>query len=278
MPYAIPIPRPARLALLILAVAPPMAGCDGTPTGSSSNDSYEYIAEDMFSFTVDVTTQARLHIEATNGTVTIAGVTVPDRLRVNGTRQVRSSWSQLDADGYLEILEVSVEETPDTFLVATDEPPASSGREYTVNYEIEVPDGLEVTVVSGNGDVTVVRFKNRVDVTAASGDVTLEDIEGSAAIQLVNGEVDAEVTLPLDGVVDVEVETGDITLRIPASTSAELYLEVGCCGWTLEHLNLQNKSETPPGVRPVVLTGTLGDGQGTISLVLGNGIITVIGT
>jgi hypothetical protein len=270
-------PRP-RLAALLFAVALPLCGCDDSPTGSSSNGSYGFVAEDMFWFTVEVTSEVRLRLEATDGTVTIAGVTTPDHVRVNGTRQVRSSRSQPDADAYLERLEVSVEESPDSVLVATDEPAASSGREYTVNYEIEVPNGLEVAVVSGNGDVTVVSVKSSVEVTAANGDVTLEDIEGSAAIQLANGEVDAEVTLPLDGVVDIDVENGGITLRIPASTSAEFHLEVGCCSWSLEHLNLQHQSQSPPGVRPATLSGMLGDGHGTISLVLGHGLITVIGT
>lgn len=271
-------PEPASLAALLFALALPFTGCDGTATGSSANGPYEFFAEDMFSFTVDVTTQVCLSVEATNGTVTIAGVTIPDRLRVNGTRQVRSSRSQLDAHTYLDRLEVSVEEGPDTFNVSTGEPAASTDRVYVVNYEIEVPNGLEVALVSGNGDVTVVRVKSSVDVAAANGDVTLEDIEGSTAIQLGNGEVDAEVALPPDGVVDIEVENGGITLQIPANTSAELHLEVGCCGWSLEGLNLQNQSQSPPGVRPATLSGTLGDGQGTVTLVLGNGIINVIGT
>ncbi|MGD2217592.1 MAG: hypothetical protein PVJ64_12630 [Gemmatimonadales bacterium] len=271
MPGATLRPKPACLAALLLAVTLPTASCSPGSTGVNS-----FFAEQEFSFALEVTSQLSLSLEGVNGTIRVTGVEGGDSLHVEGVRQAWSS-SQADADEHLSSVQVVIDENPDDFLVYTDEPDEAGGRVYVVNYEIRLPDNLEVAIVNVSGDILVEFLKDNVDISSVQASITLDEMQGNVLIELVSGLIDAEATLPLDGSLDMTLNDGDITLQIPTETSADLYLEAFCCAWDIQNLTLQNEEQSPPGTLPATLSGTLGDGRGTISLAIGNGIITLIG-
>ncbi len=271
MSYATLRPKPACLAAILLAATLPSTSCSPGSTAANS-----FMADEQFSFTVDVVDQVRMSLEAINGTIRITGVVDATSVTVGGTKLAWGN-SQADAEAGLDVLDVVIDEGPDEFLVYTDQPETSS-RLYAVEYEIRLPDDLEVAMVNGNGDIIVEFVRNSVEIGSVNANINLDEIEGNVAVQLVNGNVDGEVTLPLDGVVDVVVGNGNITLEIPTNTSAEVTLEIVCCGYNFDNIELQNLETSPPGVFPPTVTGTLGNGQGTIYLGVGNGLISVIGT
>ena len=100
----------------------------------------------------------------------------------------------------------------------------------------------------------------------------MNDIYGSVAVELVNGDIDSKVTLPLDGTIAMGVANGDIELDIPKNTSAQFASSVVNGEITVSNLNIQNKVETSKSV-----SGTCGDGRGTINLSTVNGDINVTG-
>jgi hypothetical protein len=265
MSHTIRRPRPACFAALLLALALPLTGCVGDSTGP-----HDFLAEEDFSFAFDATAKVLLTMEAQNGTITITGVAGGDQLNVDGVRQVWAT-SQADADEHLDSLEVTIDENPDNFVITTEQP-SSGQRTYVVNYDIELPDGMELVIASGNGDITITAMDGDIVIASGNGDVTLEDIEASVVVALGNGNIDAEVTLPLGGNLEAAVGNGTIALAIPQSTSAEFSAEVGNGSITVVNLTLQDQVVTPTTV-----TGTLGGGEGTIGLAAGNGNITATG-
>ncbi len=266
MSYATLRPRPAAFAVLLLALALPVVGCDGDSTGP-----FQFVAEEDFSFTLEATGKVRLNVEVVNGTVAILGVAAGDELRVDGYKQVWSS-SQADADEYLDSLLVRADEQLNEFLVSTEQPEEDGSRAYVVFYEIEMPDDIELVIASGNGEIGVASVKNDIVIASGNGDIVMAGIEASVVVALGNGDIDAEVTLPLDGTIAMAVGNGDVALAIPQSTSAEFSAEVGNGSIMVMNLTLQNEVSTGS-----TTTGTLGSGQGTIELNAGNGIISVIG-
>lgn len=206
------------------------------------------MAEEVFSYVLDATAKVRLDVEAVNGTITVTGVGGSNEMKVDGVKQVWSS-SQADADEYLDSLNVYADENLNAFLVNTEQPTSSDGRTFVVNYEIELPDGLEVMIVSANGAITVSSIMNDVAVINANGDITLDDIEGSVAAALGNGDIEAEVTLPLAGTLELAIGNGGISLSIPQSTSAEFSAEVGNGSISVMNLALQNEVTTNTSVR-----------------------------
>lgn len=271
MSYATLRPKPACLAAILLAATLPSTSCSPGSTAVNS-----FLADEQFSITVDVVDQVRLSLEAINGTIRVTGVVDATSVTVGGTKLVWST-SQADAEAGLDVLDVVIDEGVDEFLVYTDQPETGS-RNYAVEYEIRLPDDLEVAIINGNGNIIVEFVRDNVEIASVNADINLDEVEGGVSAQLVNGNIDAEVTLPLDGIVDMVVGNGNITLEIPTNTSAEVTLEIVCCGYNFDNIELQNEEISPPGVFPPTVTGTLGDGRGTISLGVGNGVISVIGT
>jgi DUF4097 and DUF4098 domain-containing protein YvlB len=88
----------------------------------------------------------------------------------------------------------------------------------------------------------------------------------------VNGQITASVTLPSAGEIDMSLVNGNVDLRIPQTTSAQFSATVAIGSISLTNLSLSNETVTPNS-----RTGTLGGGDGTISLDAGNGTIAVQG-
>ena len=185
--------------------------------------------------------------------------------------------AKADSEAHLGDVQVVVQENQNEFLVASDQPSQTGGRVYVVNYEIRVPDGFEVSIMGANGNIEVGFLKDDLSILTANAFVTLDEIQASVSATVTNGDIDAEVTLPLDAVADLRVGNGDIILEIPTTTNAEFSLQITCCGWEFQNITLQNEEVSPPGVLPRTVTGTLGNGRGTISLNMGSGEVTVIG-
>jgi DUF4097 and DUF4098 domain-containing protein YvlB len=164
------------------------------------------------------------------------------------------SESTEDAEAHLKELAVDVQDLTNEILVRTVQPNQSGGRNYIVNYTITLPKNMDITVNSLNGRVT------------------LDEILGSVFVDLVNGVIDGEVTLPLDGTINMGIMNGSIDLDIPLNTSAEFTAGVTNGNISVSNLELQNRVATSKS-----LTGTLGDGRGIISLSTTNGEIMVTG-
>ena len=111
-----------------------------------------------------------------------------------------------------------------------------------------------------------------VNVHSVNGTITLNEIYGSVAVDLVNGDIDSKVTLPLDGAIDMGVANGNIKLDISKNTSAQFASSVVNGKINISNLNLQNKVETSKSV-----SGISGEGRGTINLSTVNGDINVKG-
>jgi hypothetical protein len=88
----------------------------------------------------------------------------------------------------------------------------------------------------------------------------------------VNGSIDAEVALPLNGTIDIAVLHGNINLDIPQNTSATF--SAGLLEGSIQLINLELRNEVRT---PRSLTGILGDGQGDIWLETETGNIIVTG-
>ena len=120
--------------------------------------------------------------------------------------------------------------------------------------------------------MAVEAIENHVSVEHANGNVRLGHIVGNASVQVINGSIDSDVTLPRDGTIKLTTSNGNIDLAIPTSTSATLAASVINGLIRTSNLALQQQSDSPRS-----LDGTLGDGEGAIELTTLNGNISVTG-
>jgi len=217
-------------------------------------DKAEFIVDKNVTENVPVAGQGRIRLDAVNGEIVITGKPGATSVTVTAELIVGSNVSQMDAENGLNQLGILVSDLPGEILIQTLQPGRLDGRQYLVNYTINVPSDLSV------------------DVTQVNGHVTVENIENSLLVTVENGSVFGTVTLPPGGEITLWTGIGDLDLRIPTSTSAELSALVGFGAITWSNLDILNVVQTGRS-----LTGTLGNGDGLINLDTRNGNIEVTG-
>lgn len=259
------------LVLLAACISWIYCGKD-SPTDSNGNvKNTDFVAADSFSFEVEIEDHMRLSLEGVNGNITITGFSEASSVLIWGEKRVGSESTQ-DAEEHLNELDVKVTDMQSEVSVKTIQPDQTYDRSYVVDYNITLPQNLQVVVANVNGTVSIDSISNSVTVANVNGQITMDEIFGSTSVELFNGQIQAEVTLPTDGTIALSTTNGGIVLAIPVNTSAEFAATAVNGTISMPDHILKNVTSTSNS-----LTGTLGDGQGTISLSTVNGSISVSG-
>jgi len=245
-----------------------ISACDDDGIEAPQNP---FAAQDTFDVTVTKSSRRELDLRAVNGTISITGDAGATTISVFAIKRVEAP-TQADADARVRQIEVVVDSTGDAVLVETVQPSKTEGRNYIVNYEVQVPRDFNIVVTGANGDVALDDINGIVSVTMANGRASLAGVVGSTTVILANGAIDGQVTLPLGELLDMRVANGEIDLMIPQSTSAQFHAEVEIGSVTVVGLNLQDAV-----VERRRVTGRLGAGDGAVSLIVANGDIFVEG-
>lgn len=244
---------------------------DNTVNTDDDVDNTDFRAEKSYTFKTAVLNHTRLRLEAINGNIFIKGVTDYDSIIAVCEKQVDSE-SMEDAEEHLQELDVDVQDLDNEIHIKTVQPQESYGRNYVVNYDIMIPNNFEVSVVNMNGIVTIDSIHQNVTAENANGQIILNEIFGNVLGNILNGYIDGTIILPADGSLILTTLNGGIGLNIPQNTSAEFSANVTIGNISILNLDLQDEVRTDNS-----LSGTLNDGQGTISLSTINGNITVSG-
>jgi len=285
-----PVPSiPVRMRFLIpLALLLLLSGCL-----FESNDLYvrdtRFAAVAEFEHVVPAADRSLLLITGINGSIDVVGVPGALDVVISGERRVESE-SLRDAEDHLSDLVVYVLEGPDRVEVETRQPGNTFGRNYIVDYYCIVPADWTVDVLNTNGNVTADSLLGVAIVAVTNGNVTFGDHIGDIEVEIengnilvyqlignlfgtvTNGNILADVAIPEAGYCDLLVTNGMIDLAVPATTSAEFSASVTNGAISLDGLTLSGLASSPYSV-----TGTLGDGSGTILLQTTNGTIVVTG-
>lgn len=133
---------------------------------------------------------------------------------------------------------------------------------------------LRLDTGSGNVTVTGVRA-DRVELDAGSGDIRLGG-ESSPDLSLETGSGEVDITLESDiDRLHLESGSGDITVHAPASLGARIDVETGSGtirGDMVRSLRRAGDDEADGHH----LTGTIGDGRGTITVETGSGDVEFV--
>jgi hypothetical protein len=237
-----------------------LVACDVDVTGPKMGpgpididvDPQDHEASAQFSYDVPLAGQRSVRLKGVNGQIHFKGAVGLGAMEVLGKRQVGSE-SMDDAQAHLELLQVQVQEGLEEIFIETRQP-RNDGRNYEVDYTITLPRDMKVYVESANGKVT------------------LEGMAEDAHVDLVNGEIEASLTLPPEGIVDLFTVNGGIDLDLQRDASAQFKATLTHGKITTANLQVHDQVATAHS-----LTGRLGDGSGLIKLTLVNGDIRVEG-
>jgi DUF4097 and DUF4098 domain-containing protein YvlB len=234
--------------------------CDADPTGPGIGpgpididvDPPEHEASASFAQDVALDGQTRVRLKGVSGQIQFQGEDGPGDLQISGTRRV-SAGSMQDAREHLDMLNVKIHEGDEEIVIETEQP-RNDARSYQVDYTVRLPRGMTV------------------HVEAVNGSVRLGGMAQDAEVDLVNGAIEASLTLPVGGSVDLFTVNGDIDLDLQRDVSAQFSATLTHGQITVFDLPIHDRVATAHS-----LTGCLGDGSGVIRLALVNGDIEVRG-
>ncbi|MER7205610.1 DUF4097 family beta strand repeat-containing protein [Streptosporangium sp. NPDC000239] len=114
----------------------------------------------------------------------------------------------------------------------------------SVDYRIDIPKGLAVTLESTAGDITMRSLTGEVNASAGAGDIEGNDLGGKSLVATTGaGEVRVRFAAA-PGRVEVETGTGDATVRLPQGS----YNVTAGTGVGEEVVKVTNDPASPNGV------------------------------
>lgn len=159
---------------------------------------------------------ADLHISGVDGDV----VTVESSLNQKGGKESRDDGlRRLDDDSSFELTE---HDNIVTLTLAGENP---WGGSHDGEFKITVPRSMALDVKTGvGGDLEINNVDGDIEVNNMNGEVKLDGISGSAVVNTMNGEVHASYAKPPQKLVSITSMNGEIDLRVPAETKANVRL------------------------------------------------------
>jgi len=150
------------------------------------------------------------------------------------------------------------------------------------NIEIDNAQNAVFAQIEKNGSIIINQAQNNVKAFAHHGNITIHNAKKGIIAQTNKGTVDVEcLQVPTTSKVTLNSRSGNITLRLPESTNAELQAHtekgtVTCAHYvTVKPLTTQLNSNAWTRFKKEV-EGTLGSGEASITVHTGNGNIKIL--
>ena len=263
------LPRNALALPIFFALATSascVVGIFDDDSGALNDNRFE--AAVNFSFEVPVQARSRIRVDAVNGLIELQSEPGVSVITITGRKLVGAE-SSAAAQQRLGDLRVVVDEFQNEVVVRTDQPRNTNGRRYEVDYAIVVPEDFRVDLDQTNGTIDVWGPLRDVEATNVNGAVDIRGMDEGVDVTVVNGRIDADMVRVGDDL-SLTATNGNVALRIPTTSSAELAAQVVNGSITVNGLSLSGQVVTQRSLR-----GTLGGGLYSIALTTVNGNITI---
>lgn len=139
-----------------------------------------------------------------------------------------------------------------------------------VSYVLRVPRGVQVDILTVDGQIGVANVDGAVSAHTVNGSVTVAASGGAVSAETVNGSVSAALgSLPGSGDVKLETVNGSVTAELPPTVNGTV---------SMETMTGSATSDFPLTAKPDDrrhLNGTIGTGGSTIKLSTVNGSVTL---
>lgn len=170
---------------------------------------------------IDSGTEPRVRLTNPTGQVRVEGVEDLESIEYEVTRYATAG-DPAAAKRRASEVPVDLSREDSTVVLET-----GGGRGTGADYLLKVPAAGTVEVESGAGDVEVTGLSGNVTVVAAAGDVTVRDAGGDVTVGAPQGDVAVSGVSTDTGQTELEVGSGDVTLRDMIVGTLEARVEAG---------------------------------------------------
>jgi len=212
------------LAILII-VSFTMSGC-----GLLSK---KYEKRDTVEFKLSTSGKTKVTLENMNGKISVAKGDTTPILIVKAVKIDRVRKKDLDKP--LDYIKIELDTAGSTINISSDYERHKSFINFSfngvkINYELIVPQNMEVSLDNTNGDVDVIGLDGPIEISVTNGDIKAEHIPGKASfditngsfkggldstrgvtLSITNGKCELDLYKSFTGAVDAEVTNGKVT-------------------------------------------------------------------
>ena len=272
------MPRSAfRLLFAALALAVTLPGCDIKVDGDNVSVGVSRgRASDEWVRSYTLPKGGRFEVANENGEIIVKG-TQGTEVKVTAHREVTTG-SDEDARKRLENLKMREDVSADrVFIEAVTAGNKDMGftRGVSIRYDIEVPDGLTVSVKTMNGTVRLNDVDGKITAATTNGNVTGNAITGAVQGSSVNGSVAMNLD-DVKGDVSLLTVNGAVRMEIPPTADAELQATTVNGGVSVDDklafADVEKRSGFGP---PTSFRGRLNKGGARVTLQTTNGPVRV---
>jgi len=266
-----------RLLFAALALPVALSGCDIKVDGDNVSVGVSRgRASDEWVRSYTLSKGGRFEVANENGEITVKG-TEGTEVKVTAHREVTTG-SDEESKKRLESLKMREDVSADrVFIEAVTGGMKDMGfrRGVSVEYDIEVPDGLTVTVKTMNGTVRLDNVDGKITAATTNGNVTGNAITGSVQGSSVNGSVAMNLD-DVKGDVNLLTVNGAVRMEMPPTADAELRATTVNGGVSVDDklafADVEKRSNFGP---PTSFSGRLNKGGPRVTLQTTNGPVRV---
>lgn len=176
----------------------------------------------VFEDSIETGPEPVLHLTNGPGQVRVEGVEGLENVEISAKRYARGRNPAAAKENAAEVPVAMSSGEGSTLELSSD-----GGSGTGVDYDLRVPPGTAVEVESEAGDVDISGLDNSVTVHAESGDISVEDVQGSIDIEAPQGDVTVESVSTETGNAEITVGSGDLELENLVVGILEARVEVG---------------------------------------------------
>jgi hypothetical protein len=149
------------------------------------------------------------------------------------------------------------------------------GLPFTVNYDIRVPKYTDLEINGGKGDLTIKGVQGSMAINFVNTKADIETISGNTSVTVTSGSVD--IALGVKGwagrQASIQVGSGDLTVRLPSNTSAEIDASILRSGQIVNSIpDLKQRDRKVPFTDKAIMAKA-GVGGASVKFTVGDGTL-----
>jgi DUF4097 and DUF4098 domain-containing protein YvlB len=191
---------------------------------------------ETFKKTIAFDQEGYLSLDNANGNVQITSWE-KDEVEIIAHKEVRAS-DRETAERMMKKLEIDIRESADEIIIETYFPKGSSGggvfgwlfgsggQSFSVEYEIRVPQNIDLNINTTNGKVETENVTGKLRLEATNGKIIGRDISGFARCKTTNGSIRVEFSeIPEGDKLTFKTTNGSIKLYLPQDFGGDVDLK-----------------------------------------------------
>jgi len=221
-------------------------------------------------FSVNVTGKKRVILDNTNGDIKVVRNSSDSTLRIKAEGTFHLTKKEMKEE--LDRIRIHIDSTGDEIKIKTDYVKEKRFVNFQFNigseidYELAVPEGIEVSIDNTNGKAEIREVSNDVSLNLTNGSIYFDNPTGNLKVDITNGKVKGE----LDSVkgLNFKLTNGNITISLGDKFSGKFSLETVNGKIKTNDLEFKNATKEKKN-----FSGSLGNGTEEIFMETINGSI-----